>query len=334
MERAAQATRAEDRLTKSWDINIMTTASKDSWLRAVSRKISGAWLKTEGAIDQAIRYADCFGVFRGPLLYMLAMARRSSDVRLAQVVVRGKNNSARFQLRLGSTDISVFNGIYRQNEYGWELGGSPQVIVDAGAYIGLSSAFFAMRHPEAQIIAIEPSEANFELLLRNTASFKNIHAIHGALWTHSGSLTLVDPGSGAWGFRVEEPEPAGAENHQIGAGDSARAIAAVTMPDVIRQFGLDRIDLLKLDIEGGEKEVFADSGSWIAQVDAICLELHDRFKPGCSRSFFRAVEEFPIESWRGENVLVLRKESRLNPEGSASVTRELTPRGSSASTPA
>ena len=33
----------------------------------------------------------------------------------------------------------------------------------------------------------------------------------------------------------------------------------------------DRIDLLKLDIEGSEAEVFASSSGWIDRVDAICL---------------------------------------------------------------
>ena len=45
---------------------------------------------------------------------------------------------------------------------------------------------------------------------------------------------------------------------------------------------------------------------WLGQVDAICIELHDWFKAGCSRSFFAAVEDFSVEAWRGENVLVAR----------------------------
>jgi Methyltransferase FkbM domain len=90
-------------------------------------------------------------------------------------------------------------------------------------------------------------------------------------------------------------------------------VNAITVADVIRDYNLDRIDLLKVDIEGSEKEAFADPGSWIALVDAICMEFHDRFKAGCSRSFFKAVEDFPVESWRGENVLVARQRSSLVP---------------------
>jgi hypothetical protein len=69
---------------------------------------------------------------------------------------------------------------------------------------------------------------------------------------------------------------------------------------------LDRIDLLKLDIEGSEKEIFSDGCLWLEHIGAICLELHDRFKPGCSRTFFRAIDDFPIEIWRDETVTVMR----------------------------
>jgi hypothetical protein len=80
------------------------------------------------------------------------------------------------------------------------------------------------------------------------------------------------------------------------------------------EFNLDRIDLLKIDVEGSEKEIFADSKSWISAVDAICVEFHDRFKPGCCRSFFGAVEEFPIELWSAKDVaMVARTDSRLVP---------------------
>jgi hypothetical protein len=70
---------------------------------------------------------------------------------------------------------------------------------------------------------------------------------------------------------------------------------------------------LKVDVEGSEKEIFSTADSWISSVDAICIELHDRFKIGCSRSFFTAVQDFPIELHRNEDVLVARADSQLAP---------------------
>ena len=72
------------------------------------------------------------------------------------------------------------------------------------------------------------------------------------------------------------------------------------------EYDLKWVDLLKVDIEGAEKEVFGSPDEWIGSVGAIAIELHDRFKPGCSRSFFAAVTAFPVEQTCGENVFVAR----------------------------
>jgi FkbM family methyltransferase len=185
--------------------------------------------------------------------------------------------------------------------------------VDAGAYTGLSSVFFAMRYPESQIIAIEPSDGNFAVLVRNSERFKNIEPVHAALWGQSGWLTLADPGHGAWSHQVREKRDMIHDNNQRINGNNSQLVRAITLSDVIRDYEIDRIDLLKLDIEGSEREVFSDYDSWIGQVDSILMELHDRFRTGCSRSFFKAVDEFPVELWRGENVLVMRNDSPLRP---------------------
>jgi FkbM family methyltransferase len=225
------------------------------------------------------------------------------------VDITAPDSSMRLRLRLGSTDIYVYNSIYHKQEYGWDFTEPPKVIVDAGAYTGLSTAFFAMRYPDAQIIAIEPDPENYDLLIRNTAGFGNVRTIRAALWGESGSVNLTDPGSGSWGLRLAANDcnnPASPIQN-----NPASPIQAITVNDIMQEHHIDRIDLLKLDIEGSEKEVFANSVSWIENVEAICIELHDRFKVGCSRAFFKAVDEFPIELWHSEDILVLRERSRL-----------------------
>jgi FkbM family methyltransferase len=204
-------------------------------------------------------------------------------------------------VRPGTSDMCVFDDIFAHQEYGWTFGAPPRVIVDAGAYIGLSTVYFADRYPDATIIAIEPDAENFELLTLNTARFPNVHAVRAAAWVTSGSISLRDPGYGPWGVQVTGAEP-GAEH-----------VRAMTIDEIMREFNLDKIDLLKMDVEGSEKEIFADAGAWLSSVDAICIELHDRLKNGCSSSFFEAVGDFPIQLRRREDILVARPESRLNP---------------------
>lgn len=298
---------------------MMATVNGRSWLRGTSSRIGLGWQRAQAEVDMLERYAKGFGLARGPFLRLRYGRGSSETVRLARAALRRADMSATFELRLGTSDISVFNAVFCWNEYAFDFASPPRVIVDAGAYIGLSAAYFAMRYPDAVVIALEPSAANFELLVRNTSAFANVRPIRAALWPRSGSVAMIDPGCDAWGLRVTQSggescgQPQGTGRGEAGANPVGETITAVTVADVLEQYGLDRIDLLKMDIEGSEKEVFAAADGWIDRVDAICLELHDRFKPGCSRSFFSAVRDFPIEAWQGEHVLVLREESRLAP---------------------
>jgi FkbM family methyltransferase len=261
-------------------------------------------------------YVCCFGIVRGSYYLIMSRLWPRSRGRLATVQVPGFPGP--LLIRRGGTDALVFTDIYVWQEYGYEFGGQPEVIVDAGAYSGLSTAFFAHRFPDAKIIAIEPGQESFDLLVRNTAAFPNVQPLRAALWTESGTVSLSDPGDGAWGIRVTESTGSGPGGSGT-AADGSRPVAgadpvrAVTVTDIMREFGLSTIDLLKVDIEGSEKELFAAPGDWIGHVDAICMELHDRFKPGCTRTFFGAVEDFAIELRRGEDVLVLRDGARLAP---------------------
>jgi hypothetical protein len=79
--------------------------------------------------------------------------------------------------------------------------------------------------------------------------------------------------------------------------------------------------VLKVDIEGAEREVFADPSAWIDRVGVIIVELHDRFRTGCSRAFYRATGGFDVEwSPRDRSVAVARNGLLLNaPPGSAAV---------------
>lgn len=56
-----------------------------------------------------------------------------------------------------SSDLEVFEQIFVKKEY-WPLNdiADPKVIIDCGAYVGYSAAYFLTRFPHARLIAIEP----------------------------------------------------------------------------------------------------------------------------------------------------------------------------------
>ncbi len=209
-----------------------------------------------------------------------------------------------FYLRIISSDVIACEQIFVQEEYDFRVRVPPKIIVDAGANIGLASIYFANQYPEAKIIAIEPEKNNFELLKKNVAPYPNIFPVHAALWHRNEEINLIDPGMGEWGFMTT-----GAETPTGPAARFSHKVRAVTMDHLLAEFSFDHVDILKMDIEGAEKEVFEDPSSWLGRVDALIVELHENWKPGCHRNFYNATNGFDHEWKQGENVFLTRGEN-------------------------
>lgn len=203
-----------------------------------------------------------------------------------------------FHVRVPSSDIDTFVQIFINQEYNFLVESHPKTIVDAGANIGLASIYFANKYPDAKIIAIEPEQSNYELLKKNIAPYPNIIPLQAALWNKNEELDLIDPGLGNWGFMTTLKDSS--EHH------SCHSVMAITIDKIIENYNLEKIDVLKIDIEGAEKEVFNDTSSWIEKVDSLIVELHDRMKGGCSRSFYSSSNGFDNEWKQGENVYLSR----------------------------
>lgn len=206
-----------------------------------------------------------------------------------------------FRLRMLSSDILTCWQVFIKQEYDFIVEAHPKVIIDAGANIGLASIYFANKYPNAKIIAIEPEQSNFELLKENIAPYPNVIPVQAALWHKNEEINLVDPGLGKWGFMTEMKNAP--ENI---VGDTCYTVEAMSIDRIMNDYHLDKIDILKVDIEGAEKEVFSNALSWIEKVDALIIELHERMKTGCNRSFYCGSNGFDNEWTQGENVYLSR----------------------------
>ena len=201
-------------------------------------------------------------------------------------------------VRPGTADLYAFDQIFTSKDYNLDLG-EPEYVVDAGAHIGLSAVYFACKWPEATIVAIEPESANYEILLMNTSSYPNIKPLQAGLWSKKTKLKIQDSNLGTWGFRVSESQ-------------SDEGIPAIGVKDIIEDFRLPKIDILKMDIEGSEVEVLSRNNSWIDNVQTLIIELHDRFQPGCSEALEKAFIDYDYcKSVSGENI-VFTKIVRVN----------------------
>jgi len=206
-------------------------------------------------------------------------------------------------LRPHTSDVDVFVQIFLYTEYDFKLNFVPQIIIDGGANIGLASVYFKNRYPSAKIIAVEPDAGNAEACRANVAKYDNAFVKEAGLWSKKTRTKISDKfGEGSWAMVIEELDDL--DNEQ-----NLTVTNTVTIADIMEEYNLPHIDLLKLDIETAEKEVFSKNYmTWLPKTKAIVIELHDWLLIGCSKSFFTAINEsFNSYSYEqlGENILII-----------------------------
>ena len=164
-----------------------------------------------------------------------------------------------FVIRPGTDDLSTLVNNAIREEYGQFANSfAPEVIVDVGAYIGDTSAYFLSRFPMARVVALEPNEDSFLLASRNLLPYgERVSLLKTALWTE---VTTVRFGGVQTGATIRT---------------HGNEIPTVTIPSLMSKFNLKFIDLLKLDIEGAESQIVpAGVGGWLNKVGTLCLETH------------------------------------------------------------
>lgn len=202
-----------------------------------------------------------------------------------------------FIIRPFTTDIHVFYSIFVQHELKLSNKVSPSLIIDCGAYIGLSSLYYHIIYPNAKIIAIEPETSNFNQLVANTKRIRNITPVNAAIWPYKKKLYINNSPS-KWGYIVNDQ-----------SNDCHSTIAGRTLNQVIKMYkkNADYI-ILKMDIEGAEKDVFSKNNKgWLSTIKIIQIELHDNIRPGCSEAFYNSCtkNEWKIKK-KGEKFTAIR----------------------------
>lgn len=172
---------------------------------------------------------------------------------------------------------------------------STPLIVDAGANIGASTLWLASNFPGSHVVAIEPEKNNCELLRKNCRGLR-YNLLEGAISSHEGFGFLHDPGGGEWSYQVRP----------TGTGTRVPLYAAETIVAEGKSAGMQPF-MCKIDIEGGEAELFRDNCGWVREFAVIVIELHDWLFAGTcnSRNFRRAIDDLDVDFlYRGENVFV------------------------------
>jgi FkbM family methyltransferase len=138
-----------------------------------------------------------------------------------------------------------------------------RVIIDCGANIGITSLFLAARYPGAMILSVEPHPDNFALLQINVAEIRRILPIRACITGTPQKAVRFTADQAAWGNR-------------IATDADGILVPAITIQELCKQNGIEKIDLLKLDIEGAEEEVL-ENGTFLARTEHIIAELHGHY---------------------------------------------------------
>jgi FkbM family methyltransferase len=202
----------------------------------------------------------------------------------------------RVWLREGTSDYAVLEQIFHTEEFNistapqfaWIVAaydrmlaaGETPLIIDCGANIGLSALYFASRLPKAKIVGIEPARDNVELARKNTGHNPLIEIIEAAVHDQPSALEIVNPEGEKFAYQVREAH-----------GRTMRSVEAVTVDAVMRRHGARRNLIVKVDIEGGERELFRSNTGWLDHTHLLIVETHDWLFPGqgTSRTLFSAI---------------------------------------------
>ena len=195
-----------------------------------------------------------------------------------EVTVQLRHPDQSIILRCGTSDFDVFRGVFLDGAYDHPpLRPPPVCVVDCGANIGLASLYFLRRYRLDRLIAVEPDPENFAIAERNLRRYlPQVTVVRAAVWPNAAPLSLARTkfrDGRHWAKQVTDEV-------------EGPLIDGVSVTDLFARFHLTRVDILKVDIEGAERQLFSGDCSFLDATECVLIELHDR---ECENLFETAV---------------------------------------------
>jgi FkbM family methyltransferase len=171
----------------------------------------------------------------------------------------------------------ICQDVFESHEYRFQTRQRAPFIIDAGAHVGVATAYFKHQYPRARVLALEANPITFALLQKNVShnALDDVHLLQAALAPEAGEITFFasasDETPGAWGdSAIQQPWHEGDRTKVV-------TVPAVTLSSLLTE----PVDLLKLDIEGLETAVLEEAAPRLSQVRHVILEFHGtRRNPG------------------------------------------------------
>lgn len=179
------------------------------------------------------------------------------------------------------TDLKAFWQIFLRRVY--RVDSTDRVIVDLGANIGIFTLYAARRAPQANIFSVEPFPSTFRRLLATVGD----HHLDDRVTC----LNVAAAGSSATRLMPEAAVPS--QRRALSPVDFSANASTVpqvignTLEALFDENHLQHVNLLKVDIEGSEYEVFlSTSPNVLKRIDRIALEYHGDSTPYNKQQLF------------------------------------------------
>jgi FkbM family methyltransferase len=186
--------------------------------------------------------------------------------------VSAASNNGEFQARFKyatllfrSSELTPYLEIFNEQEYDFAFDLRPdEVVIDAGANIGLFAIYCTRRFGPLRMYAFEPAPDPYGRLLRNLIanSADNVIAENAALFSVGGTVCLR-PNARTTESTLSNEDTA----------DTLR-VTAVSLDDFAYSRAITNVGLMKIDVEGAELEVLRGAANLLGATRQIVVECH------------------------------------------------------------
>jgi FkbM family methyltransferase len=177
----------------------------------------------------------------------------------------GRIRKVRFQggvqlyYRLNKGDLHSIREVWFDEAYRLPFEDPSGTLLDLGANIGMTSVWLAKRYSIERVIAVEPDCNNATLARRNL----ELNAIKSEVLD-----AAIGPHEGTARFECSQVSNLGR------LSEKGVPVAMITVDTILEKSACPRLGLVKIDIEGGEQQLFDGPLDWLDRINAIIIEFH------------------------------------------------------------
>lgn len=156
-----------------------------------------------------------------------------------------------------------------------------ETVIDLGGNIGLATIFLARRLPNIRVHVVEPFADNVRMIEKNLQGLirqGRCTVQQGAMWQADEMIEVLPP-----------PLPGSYGAVRVRSGNGDNRVEGMTMETLIDRSGFERVDMVKMDVEGAEAGMFRAGSDWLHRTRALAVEFHGNARAECD--FDRVVQD-------------------------------------------